>query len=113
MALKWPWALAQIQSDGISCLCRCSERSDLYRDAHTLLSHKQGSLDIPLSVQNQQVCQSDDCWHALAAHMVNLAPTDADTSYTGTSGVHANLFRSDKSPFCCCTSGSLFDTILP
>ena len=77
MALKWPWALAQIQSDGISCLCRCSERSDLYRDAHTLPFRRQDKLDSLFSGQNDKF--------AVAAHMVNLAPTDADTSYTGTS----------------------------
>ena len=42
-----------------------------------------------------------------------LAPTDADTSYTGISGIRERLFRNDKSPFCCCTLDSLFGILLP
>ena len=43
----------------------------------------------------------------------NLMQTDANISYTGISDVHERLFRNDKSPFCCCTSGSLPGTLLP
>ena len=41
-----------------------------------------------------------------------LMQTDANISYTGISDVHERLFRNDKSPFCCCTSGSLPGTLL-
>ena len=43
----------------------------------------------------------------------HLMPIGADTSYTDISDDHIYLFHSEKSPFCCCTSGSLLDTILP
>lgn len=41
------------------------------------------------------------------------APTDVRTFCTDTFDDYEHLFRSDKSLFCCCTSGSLTGIILP
>ena len=50
---------------------------------------------------------------ARAIRRDGFQPTDADIFCTDTSGVHEGPFRSDKSLFCCCTSGSIGGIILP
>lgn len=85
----------------IFCPCRNSGCSVHDYDAHTSLSHKQGSLDILFSED------------ARAIRRDGFQPIDTNIFCTDTSVAQGHLFHSGKSPFCYCISGSRFDTILP